>query len=305
MNTRSATSRRALLAAAMSAPVVIAPLVVTTPASAHEAARPRPRPPVVTVEPTWRFQVGTQVDQTAPKQQYFGDLRVFHQKVPVRLVWHGYAQGHARIAGYDLFRHNPIHPGVLNPVLLGTRATRYDYLHLDVAYPEVGPIGPRLHPRFRLVARDTAGLKTVVDPIQRNPVFSEQEDGTTYQNGRSAFPRAPRADRAWHQRPGRSYDAGKVLTTDRRGATVRIPVSAHRGGQWFALEMTTGPRLGAVEVRVDGHRVGTVDTYSRTTRPRVLVAEYLVGAGRHTVTLTNLGTHHRSTVELDGVFASD
>jgi len=51
--------------------------------------------------------------------------------------------------------------------------------------------------------------------------------------------------------------------------------------------------------------VGVVDTWSRTTRPRVLVAQYTVAAGKHTVTLVNLGTVHRPTVELDGIFIAD
>jgi hypothetical protein len=306
MNARSTPSRHALVAAALSAPVLLAPVAVAAPAWAHQpSARPRPSAPVVTVEPTWRFDIGAQVDRTAAKEQYHGDIRVFHQRVPVELAWRGYARQGARIAGYDLFQHHPS-TTQLFPLLKNSRATRYAFVHTDVAYPPLGgAIGPRLHPRFRLVAKDTAGRTTVVDPIQRHPVFSEQENGTTYQNGRSVFPRAPRPDRGWYRQAGPQYDAGSVLVSRNRGATVSIPVKAHRGGQWIALEMTTGPGLGVAEVRVDGHRVGTVDTRSRTTRQRVLVAEYLIGAGNHTVTVTNLGTHRRSTIELDGVFASD
>ena len=69
--------------------------------------------------------------------------------------------------------------------------------------------------------------------------------------------------------------------------------------------MTTGPRLGKAEIRVDDHVVGTVDTFSGRTRARVLVGEYLVRSGNHTVTVTNLATRARPTIEIDGMFASD
>jgi hypothetical protein len=302
MTTRK--SRRAVLAAAFCSPVVLAPLAVAAPASAQEpAGRPSPRPPVVTAAPTWRFDIGSQVDRTSSSQKYYSDLRVFHQKVPVKLTWRGHAQGWARISGYDLFQYH-VYTGRLVSLLRNTRSTEYTYYHKDIAYPpRIKVMG--LHPTFRLVAKDTAGRTTVLDPIRRGPVFSEQENGTTYQNGRSVFPQAPQADRGWKRTSGSSYDAGSALVSSVKGSSVRIPVRAHSGGQWFALEMTTGPRLGSVEVRVDGRRVGHIDTSSRRTRHRVLVAEYFVKAGRHTVTLTNLGLAHRRTVELDGVFASD
>ena len=251
--------RRAALSAAVSVPTVIATVVIApaavrsrgaaSPASARNDRRPPlSRPPVVVVDPTWRFQIGAQVDLTAPSQQRYGDLRVFHLKVPVRLQWSGRAQGHARIAGYDLYRHNPVHSGELNKVLSGTRATSYNFEHLDMAHPEAGPIWPRLNPKFKLVATDTARKTTVVDPVVRHQVFSEQEDGKTYHNGRSVFPSLPWGRHAFQRRTGPQYDAGAVLASDRRGSALRFPVRAHRGGQWFALVMTTGPRLGKAEI---------------------------------------------------------
>jgi hypothetical protein len=287
----------------MSAPLVLAPVASAT---ASTARRPDPRPvdrlPTVQFEPSWRFQVGGQVDRTAAGQTWYGDSAVFHRQVPVELVWHAASVHRTPALTYDLF-HITFET---KQVLDDSTATSYRMLHTDQARPiapHPGRLTDVLNPRFSLVATARSGGSTTVG-TQRHPVFSEQENGTTYLTGRSVFPAAPTAGRAWTSRSGDAYDAGAVLTTRQRGATVRIPVTTH-ADQWVALEMTTGPQLGAVEVRVDGHRVGVVDTYRATTTPRVLVAQYRLDAGNHTVTLVNLGVHHRATVELDGVFASD
>lgn len=304
MNTTTARrTRRALVAAAVSAPLVLAPAAS---AIASSARRPDPRPPerapTVQFEPSWRFRVGGQVDRTAAAQTWYGDSAVFHRQVPVELVWRAEHGRRTTATTYDLF-HITFET---KQVLDDSTATTYRMLHTDQAHPiapHPGRLTDVLNPRFTLVATGAAGGTTTV-LTQRHPLFSEQENGTTYLTGRSVFPAAPTAGPGWSTRSGDTYDAGAVLTTQRRGATLRIPVRTH-DGQWVALEMSTGPRLGVVEVRVDGHRVGVVDTYRATATPRVLVAQYRLTAGDHTLSLVNLGVHHRATVELDGVLASD
>lgn len=303
--TNRRTNRRTLLAAVAAAPLLLAPLAASTGASAQLIPKPWPpesgRAPVVTVEPSWRFQIGGQVDQTSATRRRSYDLSVFHQQVPVELVWS--ARSRVGIAGYDLYRHNPNGGSGLFQLLSGTTQTRYQMNHTDAAHV-FGPITRRLHPTFKLVATDKAGRTTTVDPIRRSPVFSEQENGTTWY-GESVFPSDPKViHNSWLTRTGSDYDAGAVLVARYHGATLRIPVTTH-AGQWIALEMTTGPRLGTVEVRVDGHKVGLVNTYAATRTPRVLVAQYKMTKGEHTITLIDQGTGYRPSVELDGIFASD
>ena len=304
--TSDRATRRSLLAAVATAPLLLAPLVVASSASAALIPKPWPpegdRAPVVTVEPAWRFQIGAQVDQTAATRTDNYDLRVYHQRVPVELVWS--ARSRVGIAGYDLYRHDPKGGDTLYQLLAGTTQTRYATSHTDASHV-FGPITRELYPTFKLVATDNAGRSTTVDPIRRSPEFSEQENGTTWY-GESVFPTDPVVVRhSWQVRTGGDYDAGAVLVARSHGATLRIPVTAGHDGQWFALEMTTGPRLGRVEVRVDGHTVGLVDTHAATRTPRVLVAQYKVSQGAHTITLVDEGTGYRPSVELDGIFASD
>lgn len=305
MNTTSRRTRHAILAVAVSAPVLLAPAAFAGPAAARRPSPgPRPpSPPSVQFEPSWRFGIGGQVDRTTAGQTWYGDSRVFHKEVPVNLVWHAGQRHRAPIAGYDLFLTRVQTEQVLD----NTTATSYRMLHTDLLHPiapHPGRLVDFLNPRFRLVATDPAGRTTTVE-TQRHPLYFEQENGTTYLKGRTVFPSAPRTGRGWRTVNGTEYDGGSALATSLRGAFVRIPVTAHEGGQWVALEMSTGPRLGVVEVRVDGHRVGTVDTYHAHRRERVLVAEYRLDAGDHLVTLVNLGVRNRQTVRLDGVFASD
>lgn len=307
MNTRSTSSRRALVAAALSAPLLLT-VMVAAPASA--SARPAiPPPPVpeplyVQFGTSWQFRVGAQADRAAAAPQYRGDTRVFHRAVPVALDW-GLRHGPwpADLAGFDLYRTSPAPARLLHR----SQAMSYGTVITDQAYRLPGQpasVARTLHPQFRIVATDVLGRRQT-DETRRDPVFYEQENGVTYQNGRTVFPSAPTASRAWSRTTGRDYDGGTVLTSTRRGATVTIPVRSHSYAQHFALEMSTGPRSGMADVLVDGKRIMTVDTYNARPRDRVLVAQFSVSTGDHVVSLVNAGVSRRPVVQLDGIFASD
>lgn len=313
MNAITTRTRRALVAAAVAVPVLLASVAAAAPASGRlpPSETPEPTPdlvqPVVHVELPWHFTVGAQVDRTAATERVPGqDISVFHQAVPVELTWSAWAQGEGRyITGYNFYRYDP-QSGLLDPVLTNTLRTSYQGLGIDYTRPLPGPSALRLHLQYRLVAYSSNGQATVIDRIPLDPCYSEQENGTTYQDGRTVFPSAPTVVNGWHRRSGPAYDAGSVLTSNRPGATVKIPIKSWGRGQYFALEMTTGPRHGKVEVRLGDSStpLATIDTYSPTVRHRVLVAQFRFRGGNYDLTLVNVGTPHRPTVEFDGIFAS-
>lgn len=287
----------------LAGPALAAPVALSAPAAATVSSLPRPVPPSLTVAPSWQFQVGAQVDRAAAAASGPYDLSVYHRQVPVALTWQGSAR--AGIDHYDLYRYSPV-GGALSRVLTHTRQTRYETTHNDIHHA-FGPVTRSLYATFKVVATDRFGRTAVADQVRRGPVSYEQENGTTYANGNGSAPvftGKPVAGRGWQTQRGEAYDGGTVLASARQGAQIAIPLKISHSTQ-VALEMTTGPQLGAVEVRVDGRRVAVVDTWARTTRARVLVAQYRLEAGRHTVTLVNLGIRPRPTVQFDGVFVSD
>lgn len=293
-------TRRLLSATAVVPAALAAPFAVPLTASAAPAP---PAPPELTVAQSWMFRVGCQVDKAAAIRQNSYDLSVFHQQVPVAVVWQG--RSRVGIDHYDLYRYN-YQGSPIVPVLTGTHRTSYPTVHTDV-HGAFGPITRSLRPTFNVAATDRLGQVTRVDGNRRSPVEYEQENGTTYADGTGGsrvFPAKPVAGPGWRTLRGGDYDGGTVLATSRRGAQIRIPINTYHTMQ-VALEMTTGPRLGSVEVRIDGRRAGTIDTSARTTRARVLVAQYQLEAGAHTVTLVNRGVGSHAMVQLDGVFVSD
>jgi hypothetical protein len=69
-----------------------------------------------------------------------------------------------------------------------------------------------------------------------------------------------------------------------------------------ALVATRAANQGSVRVHVDGKLVATVSLYAKTATARQVVWTYAwPTAGRHTVTITNVATKGRPTVNVDAI----
>ena len=73
----------------------------------------------------------------------------------------------------------------------------------------------------------------------------------------------------------------------------------------LALVVSKNTNRGVVDVSVDGGTATAVNTYASSPKHRVIVWQKALGAGTHTVKLTNAGPPGHSRVYVDTLMLTD
>lgn len=288
--------------AAFAAGAVVAAAALSAP-SAFGADRIDPRfgpggdrtAPSLAVDGHLSFVVGGQLDAVTATADDHCDAKIYHFSIPARFGWRT-SDGRGGSGGVTSTVTIAIGD---EPVVQGPSATTtYTWSAWDMPYPPCGGGGGvMVNPGFTVTATDAAGQRTSVGPVRFGVVRTVQEDGSSASGG---FPVTVRRSGRWSAPSCDCSDAGRTWATSARGASVRYTVST-AAGQHLGLVMATGPDRGAVRVAVDGARPATVDTRASSARDRVVVADLTLGAGKHTVTVTNLATRGRPRVDVDAL----
>jgi hypothetical protein len=117
-------------------------------------------------------------------------------------------------------------------------------------------------------------------------------DRRVYNDGHASIRYSGRWDMAGHT----GYVGGKAHYSTQRGATATLTFTG-RTVAWYG---PTGPTRGKARVSIDGTAVATIDLRSGSFVPReVLFSRRFPSTGKHTITITVLGTAGRPYVALD------
>jgi hypothetical protein len=117
-------------------------------------------------------------------------------------------------------------------------------------------------------------------------------DRKLFNDGSSMVRYSGRWDMAGHG----GYVGGKAHYSTQRGATASLTFTG-RAVAWYG---PTGPTRGKARVSIDGQAVATIDLRSRRFDAReVLFSRRFASAGKHTITITVLGTAGRPYVAID------
>ncbi|GIM93135.1 hypothetical protein Ato02nite_049280 [Paractinoplanes toevensis] len=143
-------------------------------------------------------------------------------------------------------------------------------------------VRPGANTTFTLTAKDWAG------------------NARTASVARKAVPVAETAAKrggTWATRTGGSYLGGKALAATKKNAKLTWTFT----GRSAALLFSRAAKTGKADIYLDGKKVATVDTKGSTAYRQGLWVRALT-PGKHTVTVTALGTGGRPTVVSDGLF---
>jgi hypothetical protein len=100
---------------------------------------------------------------------------------------------------------------------------------------------------------------------------------------------------SWDLASHGGYVAGRVHFATRAGATSTFTFTG-RSVAWYG---PTGPTRGKARLTIDGRSAGTVDLYASHFDSRQLIFSRRLAKGRHTITITVLGTSGRPYVAVD------
>jgi hypothetical protein len=260
------------LSAAAAAAALVAP-----PAAAAGAPR-------LTVEPTPRFVVGTQIGPSDLRNAALEDDYTFS----IAQTIHWRAGAPADVCGFDLRWVTDY----AAPYRVLTRSPQTSFAFEGNDYDDSfgGQAGAAYS--WIVTAHGCAGGAATVRSRRSQPVVTQEDNrvagvaaGTVGYSG------------IWSTARCACFSGGTSRFTSRPGAAATYSAT-YEAGDHVALVMPTAPDRGGAHVLVDGRRVASFDTGAAAPRNRVVVWQAAMPAGRHTVTLVNAGT---GRVDLDAV----
>ena len=271
-----------------------ATVLVSVPAAALvDTATVDPKPstydgttPSFTLSPI-EFVLGASIDAAGP---FGGDVcdTAENYSIPLRMRWSA-SDATSGVAGYDVWRG--LYDGNAK-VVADTTATSYQFWGHNWENRCGGGDNPG-YTKTWVVARDNRGNSaTSIAYGERVGVWAEA--------GERSLP-ATRTG-TWTTAKCTCFNNGQTIYSTKAGASVTYKVPAvERPGQTLALVVEKNSNRGRMNVSVDGGTATSVDTYASTATHRVIVWQKALGAGSHTIKITNAGTTGRSRVDIDSL----
>lgn len=227
---------------------------------------------------TGRAAIDVRPDTTPPA---VGSPRAFApvgvalgETIPMRVAWPAATETQSGIAGYELERS--VDGGVFSPMPLPSPLATVVSLGLPRAHAYV----------FRVRARDRAGN---VSAWAKAPAFllavpQESTRALTFVKG------------TWSKISSDAFDRLAARATKTTGAVATFTFTG-TSVAWIAVR---SPLRGKATVSVDGGPPVTIDLYAATSTTKLVVFSRVWGAsGKHTLTISALGTSGRPRIDLD------
>ncbi len=244
--------------------------------------------PSLIVQPA-QFSIGTSIDSAY--DSCFGG-QYGYQQVPVKLRWDA-TDSTAGVSSFDVYEAGNGGENGSELLLDHTRSNTIDVLTSSYDGACGGGWEPDL---WWVTARDFRGATATSSTIA-GALDVWDDTGTSYSERHGDL--ATTRTGTWSTSRCACANFGSTSYTTARNASITYTITVDKPGRTIAIVAPKSSTRGVMNISVDGATAQAVNTNATTTMNRVIVWQRTLGAGTHTVKVTNAGTSGQSRIDVD------